>query len=315
MMSGTDSTVAVTSRTAYSRRSAGARSRDWRRRSRSRSRQQARSRASPGRRCSRAAPPVVQRAAGVAQAAAADHRHHPPQAASMGASIRLTLSPTPPVLCLSSTGPRSGQPARAAVASSRPSAPPSRRRPCRSARWPWPSRRPGVAEAAVGQAACKGVDLRRRQHLAVALGADDLGRPPKRSRCRAPTRQFSRVTGSSVPGGFGVGPGRGFQRVDVHHAGARVACFSAVKLSPPPVARKPLTVTRTAVGGAMGLPSTLQAVGHHALARGRPPRPSCSVKPRLTCITRPAAAGLPAHCCSSTCTSCAPVSVSVTRLL
>ena len=31
----------------------------------------------------------------------------PPQAATIGASIRLTLSPTPPVECLSSTGPRS----------------------------------------------------------------------------------------------------------------------------------------------------------------------------------------------------------------
>ena len=106
-ISGSDSTVPVASRIAYRRRSAGAscagladdraagarRPRAGSARGRGCCRSRGSSRACRAcRRCGRARGPEI---IGTA----------PPQAATIGASSRLTLSPTPPVECLSSAGP------------------------------------------------------------------------------------------------------------------------------------------------------------------------------------------------------------------
>ena len=102
-----------------------------------------------------------------------------PQAATIGASIRLTLSPTPPLECLSITGPGSAE-ARSSRAST-----PDRIRPSVSATRSavvmprkntamakaatWPSLRLPSCDAAGDEG-----DLLGRQLLAVALLADDL---------------------------------------------------------------------------------------------------------------------------------------------
>ena len=113
VMSGIDSTVPVTSRSAYIVRSAGtivSLCRSWR--------------SPPRRRAARSAPPkvhavaadgleLVQRPARVAQRPAAHHRDPTPQAAATGARTREILSPTPPVECLSTSGP--GTPERSST--------------------------------------------------------------------------------------------------------------------------------------------------------------------------------------------------------
>ena len=99
-----------------------------------------------------------------------------PQAASIGASIRLTLSPTPPVECLSTTGPGRSQLQRASperiIARVRcdalvdvHAAEEHRHREGRDL---------ALADRCPRQAATKNCDLLGRQRAAVALGADDL---------------------------------------------------------------------------------------------------------------------------------------------
>ncbi len=116
-----------------------------------------------------------------------------------GASSRLTLSPTPPVECLSTNGAaspasrQSGMPPErviarvGAVVVARHAAPDDRHRERSD---------PAFAPAAIDHAGDEVVDLCLRKPPAVALGADDFGRehvntarrPRAPARCRAPPR-------------------------------------------------------------------------------------------------------------------------------
>ena len=121
VMSGTESTVAVTSR---SRRAAGPRARAPPSGRRSRSRPRARL---PG----TGRGPARRRSRGCSRACRACRPcdpspwpeiigTKPPQAATSGARIRLTVSPTPPVECLSRTGPSSPAPDQSRTVPERP---------------------------------------------------------------------------------------------------------------------------------------------------------------------------------------------------
>ncbi len=143
VISGTLSTVAVTSRIAYSRRSAGARSAEAPTMAQPASRSVASSvsrrrlHGVAGQRLQ-----LVQRAAGVAQAAAADHRHHAAAGRDDGRQqqAHLVADATGGVL-VEHRAVQAGVGASRAPCpngSSPRSAPPSRRCPCRAAGWPWP---------------------------------------------------------------------------------------------------------------------------------------------------------------------------------
>jgi hypothetical protein len=279
VISGTDSTVAVTSRMAYSRRSAGASGRraddgaaGWR--SVAQQRASRRVDGVAGQRLQ-----LVQRAAGVAQAAAADHRHH---GAAGGQHRRqhqadLVAHAAGAVLVehrAGGVGPgstsaesRHGRGQRHGFGGIHATQQDGHRHRAGL----------GVAPAggpSGGQAVHEGRDLGVAQRAAVTLAADDLGW----GSIAGPRAwlQFRRVMRSSGPGATASGwPSRRLQRVDVHHAGAAsVPCFSSVKLSPP----RPGSVDGDAHGARRDPAAGRQpqAAGHHALADGAARRPSCS---------------------------------------
>ena len=194
-ISGIDSTVPVTSRSAYSRRSAG--------------REVARS----GRPCAAGladdAPQLLERASVVTRdrspacpasrrcgrdlgpTSSGRRRRRPPRA---GPAPGETLSPTPPVECLSTTGPVESQstpcPSRASPRSARPARRPS-----------IPRRNSAIASAptCASQSPPSAIPRTRnaisspRQRRAVALAADDLRREHRHAASASQKRSTSRA--------------------------------------------------------------------------------------------------------------------------
>ena len=118
-----------------------------------------------------------------------------PQAAASGASTSDVLSPTPPVVCLSTLRPgksprgRGGRPTRPSPRSARPSP----RRPCRAGRWPSAAPRSGSRASDPSVApATKNVDLGAVEGPAVALFPDDVDGTHGRQKYSSPCRKSRR---------------------------------------------------------------------------------------------------------------------------